>query len=260
MSEAMYVAASGSLVHQIRMEILANNLSNVNTVGFKEDRTVFGAYLPSASDPVEGDAQEDLSAGGAAIFPQPLPSNFHLAFEGTKTNFSGGQLKFTGNPLDLGLEGDGFFCIKTPEGTQYTRKGNFTLDNDGLLVTQEGQPVLGLGGEIKITGKDVLVDAKGNIAVDGKQVGTIKLVAFPQSNVLKKVGNTLFASVDQQVTENAAEEIKVNQGSIELSNVDGLRVMTEMIQVLRAYESYKKVIQSVDSATAKAINDVGAVK
>jgi len=111
-----------------------------------------------------------------------------------------------------------------------------------------------------LNNKDVLVDAEGNIAVDGKKVGTIKIVAFPQSNALKKVGNTLFAPVDPQVTENAAEGVKVNQGSIELSNVDGLRVMTEMIQVLRAYESYKKVIQSVDSATAKAINDVGSVK
>jgi flagellar basal-body rod protein FlgF len=260
MSEAMYVAASGTLVNQIRMEVLANNLSNVNTVGFKEDRSVFRAYLPSSSDSIGGDYPGTLSTGGPGFFPSYLASNFHLAFEGTQTNFSPGQLKFTGNALDLGLEGDGFFCIKTQEGTQYTRKGNFTFNSEGVLATQEGLPVLGEGGEIKVDGTDVSIDTEGNVSVDGKQAGTIKIVDFSDSRALKKVGNTLFAPADPDIIEEAAEGVKINQGFIELSNVDGLRVMTEMIEVLRAYESYKKVIQSVDDATSKAINDVGSVK
>jgi flagellar basal-body rod protein FlgF len=260
MSEAMYVAASGTLVNQIRMEVLANNLSNVNTVGFKEDRTVFRAYLPSSSDSIEGDYQEALGTGGPGFFPSYLANNYHLAFEGTRTNFSPGQLKFTGNALDLGLEGDGFFCIQTQEGTQYTRKGNFTINNEGVLATQEGLPVLGEGGQIKVDGTDISIDTEGNVSVDGKQAGTLKIVNFSDSRALKKVGNTLFVPADPDIIEESADGVKINQGSIELSNVDGLRVMTEMIEVLRAYESYKKVIQSVDDATSKAINDVGSVK
>jgi len=182
-----------------------------------------------------------------------------VAFEGTRTSFSPGQLKHTGNALDLGLDGNGFFCVKTPEGVQYTRKGNFSLNQEGVLSTQEGLPVLGNGGEIKIDGRDIVVDVEGNISVDGKQIDTIKIADFPQPYALEKVGDTLFVPIDPRVSEDIAEGVKVSQGFIELSNVDAVRVMTEMIEVLRAYESYQKVIRSVDEITSKAINEVGTL-
>ncbi len=252
MSESIYTAASGAIVQQIRLEVLSNNLANINTVGFKEDRTVFRSYLPGSLPPEGGSPEVTLISGGQQA---PL-NNIQVAFEGTMTNFSPGHQKYTGNALDLALNGKGFFCVQTPEGTQYTRKGNFSLNKEGMLVTQEGLTVMGNGGEIKIDGQNIVVDAKGNITVDGKQTDTIKIVDFPKPYPLKKVGDTMFALMDPGVIENNAEEIKISQGFVELSNVVAIRVMTEMIEVLRAYESYQKVIKSVDDVTSKAINEV----
>ena len=257
MSEAMYTATSGALAYQMRLEILANNLANINTIGFKEDRTIFRSYLPDAVDPTGQDIQETL-VNNEIVSPYLL-SNTLVVFEGTEINFSSGHLKHTGNPLNLALEGNGFFTIETPEGVQYTRNGNFGLNGEGLLVTQEGLTVLGEGGEIKIDGEDFQVDKEGNISVDGKQVDTLRIVDFAEPQSLQKVGNSLFASVNPTPSEITGEGFTVNQGFLELSNVEPIRVMTEMLEVLRGYESYQKVIQSVDEVTSKAIDEVGQV-
>ncbi len=190
-------------------------------------------------------------------------SNSLVAFEGTRTDFSPGQLKQTGNAFDLAIDGNGFFCIQTPGGVQYTRKGNFTLNHEGVLANQEGLPVLGNGGKIKFTdAKDFIVDKEGNISIyreeEGREeIDTLKIVSFAAPHSLKKVGNTLFKPAGPGIIEEKAEGFGINQGFIELSNVNAIRVMLEMIEVLRGYESYKKIIQSVDDVTSKAINEVG---
>ena len=259
MSEAMYTATSGAIAYQMRLEILANNLANINTIGFKEDRTIFRSYLPDPADPTGQDIQETHVHTASEVVPPYLLSNTLVVFEGTEIDFSSGHLKHTGNPLNLALEGNGFFSIETPEGVQYTRNGNFALNGEGLLVTQEGLPVLGEGGEIKVDGEDFLVDKEGNVSVDGKQVDTLRIVDFAEPRSLEKVGNSLFASVNRTPSEITAEGFTVNQGFLELSNVEPIRVMTEMLEVLRGYESYQKVIQSVDEVTSKAIDEVGQV-
>lgn len=257
MSEAIYTATSGALAYQLKLEVLSNNLSNINTVGFKEDRAIFKTYLPDSQHPTIETPQAELISGEPMDLAPYQTNNALVAFECTMTDFSSGQLKHTGNALDLALEGNGFFCIQTPDGVQYTRKGNFSLNQDGILVTQEGFPVLADGGEIKIDDQDFAIDGEGNISVDGKQVDTLKIVNFTDPHSLKKVGNTLFAPATSEFTEEKAEGFTVNQGFIELSNVDAVKVMTEMLEVLRGFESYKKVIQSIDDVTSKAINDVG---
>ena len=135
MSQSMYIAASGALVQQMRLEVLANNLSNSNTVGFKEDRTIFRAYLPGSAASTMNDSERTLTAGEQKISPSLLPGNLCVTFEGTRTNFLPGQSKYTGNALDLSLNGSGFFCVETSDGVQYTRKGNFTLNQEGVMVT-----------------------------------------------------------------------------------------------------------------------------
>ena len=257
MSEAIYTATSGALAYQLKLEVLSNNLSNINTVGFKEDRAIFKTYLPDSQHPTFETPQAEIISGEPMDLAPYQTNNALVAFECTMTDFSSGQLKRTGNALDLALEGNGFFCIQTPDGVQYTRKGNFSLNQDGILVTQEGFPVLADGGEIKIDDQDFAIDGEGNISVDGKQVDTLKIVNFADTHSLKKVGNTLFAPATSEFTEEKAEGFTVNQGFIELSNVDAVKVMTEMLEVLRGFESYKKVIQSIDDVTSKAINDVG---
>ena len=240
---AIQLIGAGEICYEKRLAVLANNISNVNTVGFKSDQAF------RLSD-LNGNPERNSISGKQQILFPILPS-------WTKTDFSSGPVKHTGNALDLALGGNGFFCIKTPEGVQYTRKGNFTLNEEGLLLTQEGLPVLGKMGEIEINGKDFVVDGQGNVTVDGNQVDTIKIVDFPQPYALEKVGNSLFALTDPDIAENKAERVEVRQGFVEFSNVDAIKMMTEMIEVLRGYETYQKIIQSIDDINSKAINDVG---
>jgi flagellar basal-body rod protein FlgG len=248
MSGALYMAASGALIQQKRMEVLVNNLSNINTVGFKKDLGNFKLQRIA-------DAEAEKPADSNLTNTSPLTAA-SLHFE-TRTDFSPGHLKNTGNPFDLALEGKGFFCVQTPAGIRYTRNGNFTLDQEGILVTRAGLPVLGGGGEISIDGQNFSVATDGNISVDGAQIDRLKIVEFADSRLLKKVGNSLFASLNPDAIGEETETVKVNQGYVELSNVDVVRMMTEMIEVLRGYESYQKVIRTIDDANAKAINEVG---
>ena len=243
MSGAIQLVAAGGIFYEKKLAVLANNLSNINTVAFKRDQAF---QLSDLKENPEGSS-----------IPGKSQNFFSIPPLGTKTDFSPGPLKHTGNALDLALNGNGFFCVETPEGIQYTRKGNFTLNERGVLVTQEGLPVLSERGRIEINGKNFVVDGQGNVLVDGNQVDTIKIVDFPQSYALEKVGDSLFALADPGITENKAGEVEVRQGFVEFSNVDAIRVMTEMIDVLRGYESYQKIIQSIDDVSSKAINDVG---
>lgn len=244
MTQALFAASSGALTYEKRLDILANNLANINTVGFKQDRLIFEV-------PAQGGGQKgDANLGNYPISAPPSPT-------ATRTDFSPGQLRHTRNALDLALVGEGFFCIETPDGKHYTRKGSFALNQDGVLVTKDGYPVLGKKGEIKISGQDVRVDEGGNISVDGDPVDTISVVSISNIHTLRKVGNSLFVPPGSGVDEDKAEDVKVKQGFIETSNVDGVKVMTEMIDVLRGYESYQKIIKFLDDATRKSINEVG---
>ena len=249
MSGAIYMSAAGAMAYEKRMQVISNNLANINTSGFKKDKGHF--QIINSPDSIK----EDLEKNSISEEKQQPP--LWLQFE-TRTDFSAGSLKITGNPLDLALEGDGFFCIKTEQGTQYTRNGNFSLDQDGMLVTMDGLPVLGEGGPINIEGDTFTVGVKGNISVDGNLVDTIKIVGFEKPDALEKTGNSLFAIDDKNAVESRMENTGVSQGFIELSNVNAIRMMTEMIEVLRGYESYQKAIKTADEANAKAINDVGS--
>lgn len=248
MSGGIYMSAAGAMAYEKRMQVISNNLANINTSGFKKDKGHF--LIIDSPDSIK----EDLEKKSISTGKQQPP--LWLQFE-TITDFSAGPMKHTGNPFDLALEGDGFFCIKTEQGTQYTRNGNFSLDQDGMLVTMDGLPVLGEGGPINIEGDTFTVGVEGNISVDGNLVDTIKIVGFEKPDALEKTENSLFAIADKNEVESKAENTGVSQGFIELSNVNAIRMMTEMIEVLRGYESYQKAIKTADEANAKAINDVG---
>ena len=248
MSGAIYMAASGAITQQMRLEVLSNNLANVNTVGFKEDRAIF--KIPETPESKKNSEQELLEDKKKIRLSS-------LQEFSTLTDFSQGKLKITSNPMDLALEGKGFFCIQTPGGVQYTRNGNFTLNSNGNLVTQEGYAVLGDSGEITINGDNFTVDSEGKISVDGNDIETLKIVDFTFPYNLKKTGNTSFIPADSNIKEIKAEDVKVNQGANEMSNISAIKLMTEMIEVQRAFESYQKVIQSIDTVTSQAVNEVG---
>lgn len=247
MNESIHEALEGALVQELRLSILSNNISNINTVGFKEDLLF---RIETANEEQEQIVLEDVPEGIPELSHGDLPV-------GTFSNFDQGRLLHTGNKLDLALEGNGFFCVETATGVQYTRKGNLAIDTKGILITQEGFQVIGKGGRIELNTQDFEVDGEGNIIVDGDTVDTIKIVDFDKPAGLQKMGATRFAIADPLTNEIKAEGFSVHQGFVESSNVDAVNAITEMIDVLRGYEAYQKVIQSLNDITLQAINEVG---
>jgi flagellar basal-body rod protein FlgG len=257
MSGDMYIAAAGALACEKRLQLISNNLANVNTTGFKMDRGYMKLINPADLPSQSARNPADLAASRAHLFW----NNFSMY-----TDHSNGALKQTDNEFDLALVGKGFFCVQTPDGVHYTRKGDFTLNSDGVLVTSNGWPVLGEGGEITIKSTEnphkyakFAVDEQGNVSVDGKRVDSLRIVEYTEFNRLSKAGDTLFKPPAAGPTGTKAEDVRVSQGFIEMSNVDSVKMMTEMIEVLRGYESYQKIIQSVDETYSQAINQVGSL-
>jgi flagellar basal-body rod protein FlgF len=254
MSGSIYMAATGALASEKRLQILSNNLANVNTAGFKKDRGRFHAF--------------NLSEGAAAAQPPVTGGrsdapNFWMQFS-SFTDFSSGELKKTGNPYDLALNGKGFFCVQTPDGIQYTRRGDFTINADETLVTQDGWPVLGSSGEIQVKMKspsndmrEFTVSEDGYLTVDGSQIDRIRVVDFPIADGLEKLGHNYYRATNPYASEEVLEDISVQQGFLENSNVNVIQAMTELIEVLRGYESYHKIMRSMDDMNARLINDVG---
>lgn len=257
MTGSIYMAATGALAYKKRLEILANNLANVNTVGFKKEMNCSEAFYLAETEPTKiGQAADGRDSQGPAFWTR-LKS---------QTDFSAGPLQETGNRFDLAIIGRGFFTVQTPHGIQYTRRGDFTLNRDGILVTQQGYPVMGEGGEVTVesnanpydkNGHKFSVGDDGAVSVDGKQIDKLRIVDFEKPHLLEKVGHSFFKTGKIHVTESLPENFRVEQGSLELSNVNALQMMVELIEVVRGYESYQKVIRSIDDVNAKVINEVG---
>ncbi len=257
MSGSIYMAASGALAYQHRMDILSNNIANANTVGYKQDKTEFYKYYSSAIQNSNQQTAENTDASQAEEFWFELSSH---------TDHSSGPLRKTGNRFDLAIKGNGFFCVETPDGIQYTRRGDFGIDVNGNLVTQDGWPVLGEGGEIPVEsqadftdkdGHEILVHGDGTVEVDGNAVGKLRIVEFSDPQQLEKAGSTNFIVGPGNPSESEATDFRIAQGMIELSNVDAVRMMTELIETLRGFESYQKVIRSIDEVNSLAIREVG---
>jgi len=249
MSDAISSAVTGALYQEMRLNVLSNNLSNINTMGFKKDEMIF--RLDNGTEPEGENSLQAISSDESEYFAGTIQVH-------TFIDFSQGEIMSTGNHFDLALNGKGFFCIETADGEQYTRKGNFTLNQERQLCTQEGFPVMGNSGKIVIEDQNIHIDEMGHIYVEGNSVDSLKIMDFPESSLIKK-GDGVFSRIDERITGKPAEGVKVLQSYIERSNVDAITMMTEMIDTLRGFESYQKIIQFLNETTLKAINDVGQV-
>lgn len=245
MSGGLYLAAAGALVQQMRLEILANNVANVNTIGFKGEKTVFGIEDPATQTDVP-----ETPEGVQPLMPYAPPF-------ATLIDFSQGALRETGNPLDVAINGRGFFSVQTPDGVQYTRQGSFSLNDEGVLVTPDGYPIVGEGGEITLEAGVVEIDDEGGVFVDGEEVDRLVITDFADQGVLKKAGQGRFVLDDATAVGDRPPHTTLRQGYVETANVNAVAAMTEMIETSRAFEAYQKIIQSVDEATETSINDVG---
>ena len=234
MYKGMYIALSGAVLKQKHMDIFAQNIANSNTTGFKKERISFREYL--------------IPADNASGVVEDGRSMTQLSEQ--VTDFSNGPSFSTGNPLDLAIDGDGFFAL---ENDRYTRNGNFRISNDGYLATQDNIKVLGDGGAISVEGSKIDISISGEVFVDEISVGNIKVVDFENRKNLQRVEGGYFYSREpgQEV------EANINQGYLESSNVDVIREMVQMVTSLREFESYQKMIHALDEATAKTINEMG---
>lgn len=242
MSGSIYKAGSGAILQQMRLDVYANNLANVNTVGFKADQPVFRLE------------QEEPTTESAQNVPRLSPYALPLEYV---TRFESGAFQNTGGQMDAAIAGRGFFEVRTPDGLRYTRNGQFSINENGMLSTPQGWPVMGQGGEIAIEGSLIEIGEDGQVMVDGDVVGVLRVVDFNDDRQLKKTGSTLFKVEDPAAGPIEAENFRISQGVLEASNVNAIRTMTELIETLRVFETYQKVIRAADDATAKTVNEVG---
>jgi len=253
MSGDIYLAASAALAYEKRLEVVANNLANINTAGFKRDNVSFQAYmLNNAGSPAPVNPPYPQAAS---------PESFWVEYK-SRTDFSPGFLRQTGNPFDLALNGKGFFSVESPDGELYTRRGNFSISPEGVLISQEGWPVMGDGGEIRVAGRnsnrrtlEVTVGEDGVLQVNGSKVGRIRVSDFSAPDSLTKVNGCYFKP--GSAAPEPMEDCRVAQGFLEMANVEAVQLMTEMIEIHRGYESYQRVIRSIDDLNSKSINEVG---
>ena len=262
MNEGIYIAVSGALKQEKKMSVIANNLANVNSPGFKRDQLVFESLLPPFKD--KNDLTFEKSRN--ALLP-PEQSNSNVAYVGVAgfaTDFGQGGLEQTNNVFDVALDGKGFFAVNTPDGTAYTRKGRFHLDPNNRLVDVNGNSVQAQGGGdvvVQGLGGKITIDAGGTVS-SGKGLGNIPLgqigiTDFVNGEKLVKVGEGLYRPENKEATGVEPADTSVRQGFIEQSNVSSVDEMTKMIETVRAFETYQKVIQTIDSIDERSVNSLG---
>lgn len=242
MIKGLYISKAGMLPRQRQLDIVANNLANMNTVGYKKDQ-VFIRHLLDSVQAVTNENEMVLTRDEA------------------QTDFSPGSLFETGNPLDLAIVGEGFFVIQTPEQNLYTRNGNFTLDGRGRLVTADGYPVMGSGGEIQLAGGDISFGEDGSLMVNGQAVDKIRVVRFEDPSQLTKIGGTYFTEERMGMAEDInPDKLQLRQGYLEGSNVTGIEEMVKMIELYRQFQMAQKAVTTQDQTLEKLINDGGRLR
>ena len=243
MNSGLYSAYSGLRANADMLEVLANNLANLNTTGFKGDETFFRLYNRAVSE--------------SGLPPLDQAINDSTVVQGTVINFQGGPMTATGRDLDAALEGVGFFVVETPAGTRYTRNGHFQVNSHGRLVTSEGFEIVGKRGAIAVPPGKVSIAQNGAIEVNGTAVDTLKIVDFADKTQLHKAGSSMF-QVKPGAVEQEARETQVRQGSLEQSNINPVQQMMSMINMMRQFEGLQKAINTVmNTLNEKSVNQVG---
>jgi flagellar basal-body rod protein FlgF len=264
-SKGIFTALSGAMAQNQRLDTIANNIANSNTTAFKKDRQVFNEYLTANEKPPDLIQVPRIPASTESFFDNQGGDRAYVDPTGSYTDHSQGALKNTGDPLDVALEGRGFLEVLTPGGVRFTRSGHLKLDGEGRLVTRDGHPVLaeGLGQApeqrvIRISGGRGLSITYSGEVFDGDQLaGRLSLVDFVNGDALKKQGASLYALKPDFGTQPvAATEVKVHQGFSELSNVNIVEEMTDMILATRAFETNQQAIKAYDKMDEKLVNEV----
>lgn len=247
MDKGIYTATSGGLLESRRLQNVSNNLANANTVGFKPQRLVNREQ--AFKDTLVGTLYPN-DEGASAIFSR-TPG---VVTTGAYTNFEPGPVSYTGNPLDIALgEKNQFFVIQTPQGEEFTRAGNFSLNSQGIIVSSDGFPVMGSGGPINVGQGVPRVNERGEVVVDGRSAGRIRTVQIDDLKSLEHRSGTRFGFTSGVVGQAADVIAPVIPQSVELPKNTVVESMVEMIGLQRSFEAYTKVVKTLDELNDRVI-------
>jgi len=222
------------------MDVVAHNITNMNTAGFKGQDMMFVEHLVK-------------SRGGEKLLGNKLAYARDIA---TMTNFNEGPMEKTGNPLDLAITGEGFFVVQTPQGERYTRSGRLKLDEGGQLVNQNGQPVLSSGGQpFTLAPEDtqITVSRDGTISTNNGNLGKLRLVRFENPQLLKRSAGGLFSAEAAPID---VEQPSISQGMLEGSNIQPIFEMAKMIEIHRTYDNVRSFIEREDERMRNMIREM----
>lgn len=249
MENASLVGLSRQVALARELDVIANNVANISTTGFKADGSLFEEYLSTSA----------RAAGSGDRVS-------YVRDRGIWHDMSQGPVERTGNQFDVAIDGKGFFAVQTPRGERYTRNGAMQVNANGQLVTAEGNPVLGTGGPIVLqpTDRQVMISPDGTVSVrEGNSRaesirGRIRVVDFANQQSLQKDGNGLFRAGNGTTPQDVAAP-KVVQGALEKSNVRGVAEMSRMIEITRAYTQIAAMLQQQGDQSQQAIDKLADV-
>ncbi len=236
------MAASGLRARMESLELLANNVANASTGGYKADREFYSLYTAE-------EAQDSDPLTTMPVIERPW------------TDLSQGLLEVTGNPLDLALSGTGFFTVEGPQGNLYTRNGNFRLSAGGRLVTKEGYPVRASNGvALTLDGsRSIAIAADGTVSQDGQTIGKLQISDFTGSGDFLKQGSNYFQAARPDVQPGAGQGVSVEQGKLEASNTGTAESAVRLVSVMRQFEMLQKAVSIGEDMDRQAVEQVAKV-
>ncbi len=266
MHRGLYAAASAMIVQETMHDVVANNLANVSSSGFRRRITVNKLFPEVLMDRIEKKSEDGEIKLVAPPFQLGLKGKFLIGdlslanvISETYMSTEFGGLQVTDNPFDVAIVGEGYFAVQDGAGnTYYTRSGHFQKNAEGQLVTEDGMLVLGDGGPIEVgDASRFAITENGNVVADGAAVDMFQVVTFDNPTYLRQVGRTALAVTPQSGAPVPVEEIRLEPGALETSNVNVVEEMVRMVEAHRAYESASKVLMTHDELTGKLIASYG---
>lgn len=281
MIKGLYTAGAGMMVQMAKQDVVANNIANVNTNGFRKDNVLCQSF-PAMLISRLGESEYNAMGQERMLPPVVIGSlGTGAVVKEIVTDHSSGTIKFTGNPTDLAISNEGYylngsnietpeqqlrgsyFVVQTPQGERFSRNGAFMINKDGTLVTSQGMPILSTDDQpINIVNEDgeaaqdFSIDKSGSVLVDGNEIAKLKIVSFTDQQILEKEGGWMRAKTEGQYT--VIDNPGIMQGYLEMSNANAVQEMVTLISVVRAYESCQKVVQAEDELLSVAIDQVGS--
>jgi flagellar basal-body rod protein FlgF len=250
MENALLVGLSRQMALTHELDIIANNIANIDTDGYKSDNALFSQYLmPRASDQSFNGQDRRVS---------------YVQDRASWVDMSAGALQHTGNPLDVAIDGSGYLVVQTPRGQRYTRNGALAIDGTGNLVTSDGNQVVGSSGpitfqstdhDIVISGNGIITVREGNSTGDSSR-GSLQIVNFDQPQRLQKDGGSTFAAPAGVTPSAESANTRVVQGAIEKSNVNGVGEMARMIELTRSYTDIANILQQQSDQRRNALSQL----